>query len=167
MRFLVDAQLPARLALWLRKVGFDAMHSSDLPDGNRSTDADIAKIADADDRVVVSKDADFLLSHVVSGSPQRLLVVATGNIRNDELIALFDELMGTIASRLRQYAVVELHPGFLRVHDQELRRAAGRPVSPADYLQAISESPLDPDDAVRLLNERGDFDGSEEPWEPS
>jgi predicted nuclease of predicted toxin-antitoxin system len=34
MRYLVDAQLPRRLALRLRDAGYDALHTLDLPDGN-------------------------------------------------------------------------------------------------------------------------------------
>ena len=48
MKFLVDAQLPARLASRLAELGHDAMHTSSLPDGNRSTDQQIAVIAVAE-----------------------------------------------------------------------------------------------------------------------
>jgi predicted nuclease of predicted toxin-antitoxin system len=32
MKFIVDAQLPRKLALWLQSQGFDALHTLDLPD---------------------------------------------------------------------------------------------------------------------------------------
>jgi len=35
MKFLVDAQLPRRLARWLQASGHDAIHTRDLPEGNR------------------------------------------------------------------------------------------------------------------------------------
>ncbi|CAB4852559.1 unannotated protein [freshwater metagenome] len=56
MRFLVDAQLPASVARLLRDAGHDAVHTSELADGNRTTDAELCRIADGDGRVVVSKD---------------------------------------------------------------------------------------------------------------
>ena len=56
MKLLVDAQLPARLAVLLRERGNDALHTSDMPDGNRSTDRQIAERVDADARVLVTKD---------------------------------------------------------------------------------------------------------------
>ena len=56
MKFLVDAQLPARLARFLNDAGHDTVHTSDLPGGNRTTDARIAEFADGDGRVVVTKD---------------------------------------------------------------------------------------------------------------
>jgi uncharacterized protein (DUF433 family) len=51
-------QLPARLATLLNKRGHEAIHTSSLPAGNRSTDQQICAIADAQGRIVVTKDAD-------------------------------------------------------------------------------------------------------------
>lgn len=38
MKFLVDAQLPRRLAVRLSQAGLEAIHTLDLPDGNRTPD---------------------------------------------------------------------------------------------------------------------------------
>ncbi len=46
MRFLVDAQLPRRLARWLVQKGHDALHTLDLPSANRTTDEEITSLAD-------------------------------------------------------------------------------------------------------------------------
>jgi predicted nuclease of predicted toxin-antitoxin system len=35
MKFLIDAQLPRRLAAELKQAGFEATHTLELPDGNR------------------------------------------------------------------------------------------------------------------------------------
>jgi predicted nuclease of predicted toxin-antitoxin system len=96
VKFLVDAQLPARLAGFLQQAGHDAVHTSALPTGNRTTDTQITRIADGQSRVVVTKDRDFRDGHLLSGSPRRLLVVATGNITNTELLALFQNNLDTI-----------------------------------------------------------------------
>jgi predicted nuclease of predicted toxin-antitoxin system len=53
-----------------------------LPDGNRSTDRQIAEMTDSEGRVFVTMDSDFRDSHLLSGRPANLLVVATGNITN-------------------------------------------------------------------------------------
>jgi predicted nuclease of predicted toxin-antitoxin system len=47
VKFLVDAQLPARVAAFLAASGHDAIHTSELPNGNRTTDREIADRADA------------------------------------------------------------------------------------------------------------------------
>ena len=65
MNFLVDAQLPRRMTTWLTAAGCDAVHTLDLPDGNRTTDAQINDVADREQRVVVTKDADFVDAHLV------------------------------------------------------------------------------------------------------
>lgn len=55
MKFLVDAQLPRRLGHRLRECGHDAAHTLDLPLGNRTSDAEIMRIADTEGRVVITK----------------------------------------------------------------------------------------------------------------
>ena len=41
MKFMVDAQLPRRLSIWFRDQGYDARHTIDLPEGNRTQDAEV------------------------------------------------------------------------------------------------------------------------------
>jgi predicted nuclease of predicted toxin-antitoxin system len=117
VNFLVDAQLPPRLAHFLRTAGHDVVHTSELPDANRTTDTEVARLADADDRVVVTKDRDFRSSHLLQSRPRRLLIVATANIRNDELIALFEQHLGAIVAALSEARFVELGLDQLIVHD--------------------------------------------------
>jgi hypothetical protein len=69
VKFLVDAQLPARLARLLNEHGHDATHTSELPNANRTPDDEIAATADTEDRVVISKDRDFRNSHFLKGTP--------------------------------------------------------------------------------------------------
>ena len=66
---MLDAMLTRRLARRLNAPGHDAVHTLDLLLGNRTSDRDIRALADRDGRVVVTKDADFVSSHVISGSP--------------------------------------------------------------------------------------------------
>lgn len=84
MKFLVDAQLPARLARLLNEHGHDTTHTSELPHANRTPDDEIAATADPEGRAVVSKDRDFRNSHFLRGSPRRLLVVHTGSSLTDD-----------------------------------------------------------------------------------
>lgn len=85
MRFIIDAQLPRRAVGWLRAAGCDAVHTLDLPDGNRTSDVGIIDLAARDERVLITKDADFVDSHTLHGRPAKLLLVSTGNISNGEL----------------------------------------------------------------------------------
>ena len=74
MKFLVDAQLPLRLARQISAAGH-VIHTSELPDGNRTTDAKVAEAADADERVVITKDREFRNSHLLRSTPRHLLIV--------------------------------------------------------------------------------------------
>lgn len=119
MKFLLDAQLPARLARHLVEAGHDAIHTLDLPDENRTPDQEIADLADAQDRVVVTKDSDFRDSHLLASTPKKLLIVATGNISNRELLGLFDEYLDAIVAALDSADLVELGSADLTVHDKD------------------------------------------------
>lgn len=116
MKFLVDAQLPVRLARFLTKAGYDALHTAELPDGNRTTDGRIADLADGEGRVLITKDRDFRDGHLLTGSPQRLLVVATGNITNNALLSLFETHLAAITTALEGANFVELGSNSLVVH---------------------------------------------------
>ena len=118
MKFLVDAQLPARLARQLTNAGHDAVHTLTLPNQNRTTDDDLSRIADTDDRIVISKDNDFRASHLLRGTPRRLLIVSTGNITNRDLLALFEHHLDAITSAFETANLVELSPEHLTILDE-------------------------------------------------
>ena len=83
----MDAQLPRRVAAWLAAAGYDAVHTLNMPNANRTTDEQIIDAADQEQRVVVTKDADFVDSHLLHARPAKLLLISTGNISNQELEA--------------------------------------------------------------------------------
>ncbi len=99
MKFLVDAQLPAKLVQLLRTAGHDAIHTSELPEGNRTTDQALARKADGEGRVVVTKDRDFRDGHLLSRSPRHLLVVTTGNITGRKWLAARQTRLGCRSSK--------------------------------------------------------------------
>lgn len=101
MNVIVDAQLPARAAGWFRAAGCDAVHTFDLPQANRTPDDEVIALADTEDRWVVTKDDDFVTSHLLHGRPAKLLLVSTGNIRNRDLETL---LLGLMPDILRESA---------------------------------------------------------------
>jgi predicted nuclease of predicted toxin-antitoxin system len=116
MKFLVDAQLPRRLAHLLRDAGHDAAHTLDLPDGNRTTDDQILDVAESAQRVVVTKDADFVNSFLLTGRPEKLLPVSTGNVRNADLESLLLSNLVTIIAALDAGNRVELTRTAVIIH---------------------------------------------------
>ena len=108
MNFLVDAHLPRRMTAWLIAAGSDAIHTLDLPDGNRTTDQQINDLAEREDRVVVTKDGDFVDSHLLIARPAKLLLISTGNIRNSQLESLMAPLVPDIIREFHLNSFLEL-----------------------------------------------------------
>jgi predicted nuclease of predicted toxin-antitoxin system len=117
MRYLIDAQLPRRAATWLSTHGGDALHTLQLPGGNRTSDADIIALADREQRIVVTKDADFVDAHLFQGHPTRLLLISTGNITNDELQNLIAPLVFQLHAAYGTHRFLELDRTGLSVRD--------------------------------------------------
>lgn len=113
MKFIVDAQLPKTLAYSLRDKGFDVVHTSELPDGNDTTDDEINRLSPAGNRIVISKDADFYDSFTARKEPYKLLHVKTGNIGNSRLIDLFDKNLTLIIKELDEGSVVQINQNYI------------------------------------------------------
>jgi predicted nuclease of predicted toxin-antitoxin system len=58
------------------------------------------ELADRESRVIFTKDADFVDSHLLRGRPAKLLLISTGNISNRGLEAL---LVPLIPDLLREF----------------------------------------------------------------
>lgn len=113
---MVDAQLPRRLASWLTLSGHDALHTLDLPLGNRKPDADVGAVAVRDQPVVVTKDSDFVQPFLLRGEP-RLPLISTGNISNVDLEQLLRGSMPAITRAFEQHRYVEVGRAALLIHD--------------------------------------------------
>jgi predicted nuclease of predicted toxin-antitoxin system len=115
MKFIVDAQLPRSLAAFLRDKGFDVIHTSELPDGNDTSDAEINRLSLSEMRIVISKDGDFYDSFTTNKQPYKLLHIRTGNISNSKLIDLFSKNIEAILREFEERDVVEIDQHYLIV----------------------------------------------------
>lgn len=84
MRFVVDAQLPPALAVWLVAQGHDSVHVFDL-DLNRADDATIWHHAEATSAIIVTKDEDFAVRAQLRPGPP-VVWIRVGNTRNAVLL---------------------------------------------------------------------------------
>ncbi len=116
MNFLIDAQLPRRLAHLLTTAGHDAVHTLDLPNANRTTDTELNDLSLREERVVITKDGDFVDSFLLSKEPYKLLLISTSNISNKDLESLFAPLTATIVSTFQTHDYAELTRTALIVH---------------------------------------------------
>lgn len=117
MKFIVDAQLPKALSDFLNEKGLDSIHTLDIPEKNKTTDSQISKIANKEDRIVISKDIDFLESFLVKKEPQRLIIVRTGNIPNKHLIKIFEENLETILQMIKRSNLLEISRNEIAEHE--------------------------------------------------
>jgi predicted nuclease of predicted toxin-antitoxin system len=108
VNLLIDAQLPRKMTAWFIAAGCDAIHTLDLPKGNHESDRSISDTADQASRVVVTKDSDFVDSHLLRGSPARLLLISTGNISNRDLEALVVSQVSELIREFTTHSFLEL-----------------------------------------------------------
>jgi predicted nuclease of predicted toxin-antitoxin system len=116
MKFLVDAQLPVRLARFLESAGYDTIHTLDLPNRNTTLDTEINAVSIRDGRIVITKDSDFLNSFLTTQEPYKLLLVTTGNIRNSELEALFAANLQSLIELFEHHSYIEVSSDSIIVH---------------------------------------------------
>ena len=96
IKFIVDAQLPYRLAILLRERGFDVKHTDDLPNKELTIDSEIRTLAKIENSSVITKDNDFFESYIINKSPSGLLLISTGNIVNKVLFSYGAKFDATI-----------------------------------------------------------------------
>ncbi len=107
MRFLVDAQLPPKLAAWLNERGHEAEHVASVL-GETAPDTMIFSRAAETGSVIVTKDLDFLGLCDREGAPL-ILWIAIGNTINKALFVRLERDWFRIERELSEgRAVVEL-----------------------------------------------------------
>lgn len=117
MKFLVDAQLPRRFCVWLRESGHDAIHTLELPQGNHTSDLEITRSAESEDRIVVTKDDDFVQSFLVLNTPSRLRLISTGNIPNSALEKLMRANLPNVVDAFSTHRFIEIGRESLVIHE--------------------------------------------------
>jgi predicted nuclease of predicted toxin-antitoxin system len=70
-----------------------------------------------ENRVVVTKDSDFLDSYLIKNEPNKLLFVKTGNNQNKQLLSLFDSNLSLMIEILTRNNLVELTTGLIIEHE--------------------------------------------------
>ena len=91
-------------------------HTLDLTLGNRTPDDEIRKLAIQEDRIVVTKDSDFVTLFLLRGAPPKLLLISTGNIANDSLSQLMNANITAVITALMENNFVELGVSTITIH---------------------------------------------------
>lgn len=122
MRFLVDQNLPPRLARLQTESGHDAVHVRDL-DARSAPDSEIVDLAAAHDRAIISADTDFgaLLAHTRATAPSVLLVREVVSLRPPDLVETIVDHLEVLAPRLQAGAIAAFTTEGVRVRALTLR----------------------------------------------
>ena len=118
MKLLIDANLPFKLVSLLIDEGVDVIHTDDLPNKERTTDRELRNVSVNENRIVITKDTDFLDSHLINNIPKKLLIVTTGNIKNFELFRLFRNNFSKIIILFKDYDLIEINNTEIVVHEK-------------------------------------------------
>ena len=116
MNWLIDAQIPRRLAALLNQCGENAIHTLYLRLANSTSDEEMMRVADVENRTIVTKDHDFVNSFLLHGKPKRLLLISTGNITNSDLDSLVEANLPRILVMFDTGTFVELNRSHLILH---------------------------------------------------
>ncbi len=109
MKFIVDAQLPYGLKLYLKDNGYDAIHTDDMPNMERTSDSEIINISELENRIIITKDKDFLDSYLLFDKPKKLILITSGNIKNKDFFLLFRNNFKKIIELLSKHSLIELN----------------------------------------------------------
>lgn len=113
MKFLVDAQVSPKLCRILSEHGHDAVHVSAMPLANATPDRDVTAKAEAEGRIVLSKNDDFAKSRAATGRPSKLLWIRVGNTPNRLLFELVERHLDDIVAGFDSGGCIELHESML------------------------------------------------------
>ncbi len=97
-------------------MGYESIHTLDLPNGNRTGDRSISELADKEGWIVVSKDSDFVISHLLHQKPKMLLQISTGNINNPALENLLLRNMKALETAFQSASHVEINRTSMIIH---------------------------------------------------
>jgi predicted nuclease of predicted toxin-antitoxin system len=99
VKFLVDNQLPVALSRFIVSLGCDCLHAIEAGLAEAS-DAEIWRFACETERIVISKDEDFLYRASKETATAGLIWVRLGNCRTATLLAEFERLWPRIQASL-------------------------------------------------------------------
>ena len=99
MKFLVDVHLPISLSKFLNaQTDCNSTHVNQILNKWNTSDTDIANYADEYDLVVLTKDSDFVTSHLINETPKKLIRIVLGNIANKDLLSTMERFLPSILS---------------------------------------------------------------------
>lgn len=100
-RFLIDANLPRRLSIWMSEE-FEWVVDHD----DTWTDSQVWEYARENDLIIVTKDTDFSDRIMLSVPPPRVIHLKIGNLRISELREFLVRVWPTVAQSSQQHKLL-------------------------------------------------------------
>ena len=122
MNFIVDAQLPKSLSDFLNQQGYDSIHTLNLFTKNKTPDERIIEIAEEQERIVITKDNDFLDYYLLKERPKQLILISTGNISNKRLMELFRINIDKIVEVMKDVSLIEMYIDEIIIHGSKYKK---------------------------------------------
>jgi predicted nuclease of predicted toxin-antitoxin system len=108
VKFLVDANLPPRLCVWLRSQRHEAEHVFDR-NLLTATDTQIWERGRSESLVIFSRDTDFYDRALLYGAPPQVVHIAVGNCTNTRLFSVlaseWDDIEQALVSGCRLISI--------------------------------------------------------------
>jgi predicted nuclease of predicted toxin-antitoxin system len=95
-------------AILLRENGIDAIHTLELPNGNKTKDSEIIALSVKEFSTVITKDADFYNVFISKSEPYKLIYLKVGNLSTKEILTLFDKNLSLIIDQISTNYVIEI-----------------------------------------------------------
>lgn len=99
MKFIIDAQLPPALALFISSLGYEAQHIDDMSVLGAS-DREIWELAEHISAVIITKDEDFVILRTLNPDGPAVVWIRTGNTRKAVLLAHMERIFPEIIEQL-------------------------------------------------------------------
>jgi len=113
MKFLCDVHISFKVCKALELAGYRCIHVNNILQGSESSDNSIAKYADKENMILITKDGDFRNSFLLKNLPKFLVKINLGNITNEVLITVLLSNVAKIENAYsnRQPFMLELGSG--------------------------------------------------------
>jgi predicted nuclease of predicted toxin-antitoxin system len=98
-------------------LGYDSIHTIDLPQKDHTKDKQIIELAEKEARVIITKDNDFLESYMLYRKPPKLILIKTGNIKNSLLLELFEKNHIYIVDMIKDNSLMEINTKEIIIHE--------------------------------------------------
>ena len=102
MEFLCDVHISIKIAKSIEDLGYKCEHVNRVLNKWNTTDDEIISYVDYKNLILITKDQDFRNSFLLNSKPNKLIKVNLGNISNEKLLKIIEEILPLIENVNRE-----------------------------------------------------------------